>query len=441
MSLLEEATLPVPKAPVTPGLEPFWAALAEGELKLPFSRVTGELVWYPRAADARGPADLEWRTASGRGVVYSVTVVRRPAGEYRDSGPYALAYVTLEEGVRVLTHVIGIPPEEVRIGMPVRAVVAEGADTPERDPEQGELAKGPTVGPLLFERQPRHLGSPRVKSDDTGETARLPVPVRRGRQLAGEEPRVEHSLDGTQCDKVGPENGDLVGSDDPRDQPPSRYRDDHVTLANLYHRKGRQLRMSGRCPVQHVFHGHHRWRCRHGTIGRFVPTRAGRSENLHIAGPRELRHRRHGRPVTPLVDGEVGNERGQVSEQLHQFAPRIGQAPGRIGRPVIGCATNRADIDVVIQEIDDRNGAPGLIRHPAGIVGVQPRADRGHRKVTEPRSRAVRAREGARVNEQYMRRCRLPGHRLPQHPQVQRHGVSGCGPGGQRDHRSQRASA
>lgn len=128
MSLLEEATLPVPKAPVTPGLEPFWAALAEGELKLPFSRVTGELVWYPRAADARGPADLEWRTASGRGVVYSVTVVRRPAGEYRDSGPYALAYVTLEEGVRVLTHVIGIPPEEVRIGMPVRAVVAEGAD-------------------------------------------------------------------------------------------------------------------------------------------------------------------------------------------------------------------------------------------------------------------------------------------------------------------------
>ena len=37
----------------------------------------------PLLADARGRAEVEWRPASGRGVVYSVTVVRRPFGEYR----------------------------------------------------------------------------------------------------------------------------------------------------------------------------------------------------------------------------------------------------------------------------------------------------------------------------------------------------------------------
>lgn len=120
--------LPVPAVDVPPGLEPFWAGLAVDELRLPFRRDTGEVVWYPRVADARGPLDLDWRAVSGRGVVHSVTVVRRPAGAYRDAGPYALAYVTLAEGPRLLTHVVGTPVDRVHIGMPVRAVVERGQD-------------------------------------------------------------------------------------------------------------------------------------------------------------------------------------------------------------------------------------------------------------------------------------------------------------------------
>ncbi|MEO3858185.1 OB-fold domain-containing protein [Acrocarpospora sp. B8E8] len=125
---MSEAALPVPAATITPGLEPYWRALAEGELRLPYSRVTGEVLWYPRVADAGGNLEVEWRAAGGRGVVYSATVVRRPAGPYRDSGSYALAYVTLAEGPRLLTHIVGVPPEEVRIGMRVRAAIQTGAD-------------------------------------------------------------------------------------------------------------------------------------------------------------------------------------------------------------------------------------------------------------------------------------------------------------------------
>ncbi|MGI5157462.1 Zn-ribbon domain-containing OB-fold protein [Microbispora sp. CA-102843] len=128
MSQLGEAMLPVPAATITPGLEPFWEALADGELRLPYSRTTGEVLWYPRVADAGGHLEVEWRAVSGHGVVYSATVVRRPTGPYRESGPYVLAYVTLEEGPRVLTHIVGVPPEEVHIGMRVRAVIESGAD-------------------------------------------------------------------------------------------------------------------------------------------------------------------------------------------------------------------------------------------------------------------------------------------------------------------------
>ncbi|GAA1016443.1 hypothetical protein Aple_019930 [Acrocarpospora pleiomorpha] len=122
---MSRAALPVPAATITPGLEPYWRALADGELRLPYSRKTGEVLWYPRVG---GDLEVEWRAATGRGVVYSATVVRRPAGPYRDSGPYALAYVTLAEGPRLLTHVVGVPPAEVRIGMRVRAAIETGAD-------------------------------------------------------------------------------------------------------------------------------------------------------------------------------------------------------------------------------------------------------------------------------------------------------------------------
>jgi uncharacterized OB-fold protein len=50
-------------------------------------------------------------------------VVRRPAHPgFRDEVPYVLAIVELEEGPRLTTNIVGVAPEEVRIGMPVEAV-------------------------------------------------------------------------------------------------------------------------------------------------------------------------------------------------------------------------------------------------------------------------------------------------------------------------------
>ena len=64
-----------------------------------------------RLADAR---------STGRGLVYSTTTV------HAREGPYNVALVDLEEGVRVMSEVVGIAPDDVRIGMAVRAARDDG---------------------------------------------------------------------------------------------------------------------------------------------------------------------------------------------------------------------------------------------------------------------------------------------------------------------------
>lgn len=71
-----------------------------------------------------GEPGLEWRPASGRGIVYAVTVVR--SGPGRDA-PYCVALVELAEGPRIMSRVEGLPPEAVRIGQAVVAEVARPA--------------------------------------------------------------------------------------------------------------------------------------------------------------------------------------------------------------------------------------------------------------------------------------------------------------------------
>jgi uncharacterized OB-fold protein len=59
---------------------------------------------------------------SGKGTVYSYSIVAKGNGRWKESGPYVVAYVELAEGPRVLTNVVGVPVDEVAIGMPVSAV-------------------------------------------------------------------------------------------------------------------------------------------------------------------------------------------------------------------------------------------------------------------------------------------------------------------------------
>jgi uncharacterized OB-fold protein len=96
----------------------YFGHLAQGRFMLQRSASTGGHVFYPRVAEpGTGATDLEWVAASGRGTVYSTTVIRQKP----PTPNYNLALIDLAEGPRMMSRVEGVAPEDVKIGMPVRA--------------------------------------------------------------------------------------------------------------------------------------------------------------------------------------------------------------------------------------------------------------------------------------------------------------------------------
>src|SRR3546814_7529570 len=71
---------------------------------------SSDLIFYPRAiCPHSGSTNLEWRDASGRGTVYSTTVVRRKPDR---GGNYNVALLDLEAGPRMMSRVDGVRSEE-----------------------------------------------------------------------------------------------------------------------------------------------------------------------------------------------------------------------------------------------------------------------------------------------------------------------------------------
>ncbi|MDY7105325.1 MAG: Zn-ribbon domain-containing OB-fold protein [Actinomycetota bacterium] len=99
--------LPVAKVHATPETQPYWDGLAEDRLVLPRCDSCGFVIWYPRPlCPSCHSSGVSWFEASGRGRIYSFTIVRKGQGRWRECSPYVLAYVELDEGPRVLTNVV-----------------------------------------------------------------------------------------------------------------------------------------------------------------------------------------------------------------------------------------------------------------------------------------------------------------------------------------------
>lgn len=104
-----------PYALAYPETRPFWEAAAEGRLLLKACKACTRAHWYPKVVcPFCHSTDLEWRPASGRGTVYTYSVMRRV------EVPYVLAYVTLDEGPTLLTNIVDCDVDSVRIGQSVQ---------------------------------------------------------------------------------------------------------------------------------------------------------------------------------------------------------------------------------------------------------------------------------------------------------------------------------
>ncbi len=111
----KERKLPAPVA--TPEGEAFWKAASEGKFLVKRCADCGRVHWYPRAICPFCFSDrTEWVAGSGRGTIYTYSVMRR-APE-----PYAIAYVTLEEGPTMMTNIVDCDLDSIRIGQKVKLV-------------------------------------------------------------------------------------------------------------------------------------------------------------------------------------------------------------------------------------------------------------------------------------------------------------------------------
>lgn len=106
---------PLPAPAVDPETKPFWDACAEGRLMIGRCTACGELHYPPRALCPVCFADAELAPSKGEGEIYTFSVMRKSP-----TGPYAIGYVTLDEGVRALTHFVDCAFDTLAIGQRVR---------------------------------------------------------------------------------------------------------------------------------------------------------------------------------------------------------------------------------------------------------------------------------------------------------------------------------
>jgi uncharacterized OB-fold protein len=107
--------------------EGFWEAARRGELVIQRCSQCERLRHYPQplCPDCHSN-EFDWASVSGGGEIYSYTVAHRafhPA--WNDHAPYVLATIELDEGVRMLTDLLGVDPERVVIGQRVEVFFEE----------------------------------------------------------------------------------------------------------------------------------------------------------------------------------------------------------------------------------------------------------------------------------------------------------------------------
>lgn len=116
------ATRPLPNLDEA-DTRPFWQATRDKQLKYQQCDACGTVVWHPRAhCTGCTSGTLSWHTASGRGTIYTFSVVRQSYHPFfRTQVPYAVAWIDLEEGPRLLSNVVGVadPVQDLACGQAV----------------------------------------------------------------------------------------------------------------------------------------------------------------------------------------------------------------------------------------------------------------------------------------------------------------------------------
>ena len=104
--------------PVTATSAPFWNATRVGVLQFQWCRNCEQSFFFPRAVCPRCLGiEWEWRPSTGRGTIYALTVEHHAQNPLMaDRVPYVVALIDMDEGVRLMSNVVGSDSDQAQIG-------------------------------------------------------------------------------------------------------------------------------------------------------------------------------------------------------------------------------------------------------------------------------------------------------------------------------------
>jgi uncharacterized OB-fold protein len=107
----------IPAPSVLPETQAFWSAADEGRLVIKKCNACGEVHHYPRDVCPHCMStDTAWLQSAGTGTVYSFSTMGK------GDAAYTLAFVTLDEGVTLMTNLVDCDPKTLAIGQRVKVV-------------------------------------------------------------------------------------------------------------------------------------------------------------------------------------------------------------------------------------------------------------------------------------------------------------------------------
>jgi uncharacterized OB-fold protein len=121
-----QARIPLPRP--TALSQPFWEGCREGVLRAQRCRDCQTWIFIPQPCCTSCLGEnLEWVESSGRGTLYSYTIVHRPQQPVFEV-PYAAIVVELEEGWHMLSNLVECDLDQIEIGMPLEVSFREMSD-------------------------------------------------------------------------------------------------------------------------------------------------------------------------------------------------------------------------------------------------------------------------------------------------------------------------
>ena len=125
---MSEYKKPIPA--ITPEMRPFFEAAKRRELVVQRCVDCGAHRFPAREiCSICLSRQVQWVAVSGAGEVFSYNVMHQVYHPgFADAVPYAVVVVKLADGVKLTSNLVGVPPQAIRIGMPVRVVFEDISD-------------------------------------------------------------------------------------------------------------------------------------------------------------------------------------------------------------------------------------------------------------------------------------------------------------------------